>query len=162
MNVSMWKSLFIVWISFFSLHSLAQATFKCGEYEIQGVLQKVEGKNVLKLFEGSANETILSLAPDLEELAEVHLGEAVTLKGRMREAIKNSRGAVESNLSEEEIKTLAAPDKAYSERFMRDDIKERVPDPLHPESDSSIKLVKEIPCGALKPSPPAKKKAKKK
>lgn len=157
----MWKTLLMMWIAAFSVTSLADEKFKCGEYEFTGVLRKFEGKNVLKLYEGSMSEVILSLSPDLAELAEVNMGNAVTLKGKMYDPIKTYRGSIESMLTEKEIKELTAPDKPYTARFMRDDIKERVPDPLHPDMDSGMKLIKELPCGGREPNS-SPKKAKKK
>lgn len=161
MKKLLWKTLLMLWITAISMSSLAAEPFKCGEYEFSGVLRKVEGRNILKLYEGSMSEVILSLSPDLAELAEVNLGNAVTLRGRMFEPVKTYRGSIESMLSEKEIKDLTAPDKPYTARFMRDDIKERVPDPLHPDMDSGMKLIKELPCGSREPSA-APKKAKQK
>lgn len=162
MRKVMWKILFIMWISSFAVSVNAANEFKCGEYEIAGVIRKVDGQNVLKIYEGSMSEAVLGLAPDLAELAEVYLDSAVTLKGRMQEPVKNYKGKVESLLTAEEIKNLTSPDKPYTARFMREDIKDRVPDPLHPDLDSGLKLIKEGPCGEPKPMAPHKKKKTKK
>lgn len=161
MKITMWKILFMMWISMDSSVSLASSDFKCGEFEIQGVIRKVDGKNALKLYEGSQSETTLMLDSDLEEVAGLYVDSSVTLRGRLQAPVKNYQGQVESNLSPEEVKALRSSDQPYSARFVRDDIKERIPDPLHPEMDSGMKLIKEMPCGSRGPSS-AKKKLKKK
>lgn len=163
MKMSMWKTLLMMWISFFTLTAFGEEPFRCGDYEISGVIRKVDGQNVLRLYDGSMSETTLSLAPDLAELAEIYLGSAVTLRGRLSEPVKNYRGTVESMLSAEEIRRLTSPDKPYTARFMREDIKERVPDPLHPDMDSGLKIIKERPCGVRGPTAaPSRKKSVKK
>ncbi|WP_413943744.1 hypothetical protein [Bdellovibrio sp. HCB-162] len=162
MRKMMWKTLLAMWMSLVSINAFAQNDFKCGEYEFMGVIRKVDGKNVLKLYEGSMSEAILTLSPDLEELAEVNLGNSVTLKGKMFAPVKTYRGKIESMLSEKEIQDLTAANKPYTARFMRDDIKERVADPLHPDMDSGMKLIKELPCSGREPSATTKKAKKKK
>lgn len=156
----MWKTLLTLWISLFAISSHADEPFKCGEYEFYGTLRKHEGKNVLKLYEGSLSETIMSLSPDLQDLAEVHMDDSVILTGKMFEPVKNYRGKIESMLTAEQVKELTAPGKPYTARFMRDDIKERVADPLHPDMDSGMKLIKELSCNGREPSA-TKKKTKK-
>lgn len=146
MRKLMWKTLLVLWIPLLSLPATAQEDFKCGSYEIKGVLRKYEGQNVIKLYEGSLSETILTLAPDLQELASINLDNPVLLKGRMYQPVSKYRGHVESMLSSAEVKALTAAEKPYTERFMRDDIKERVPDPIHPDMDSGIKLIAAGPC----------------
>ncbi|WII73886.1 hypothetical protein QJS83_08345 [Bdellovibrio sp. 22V] len=158
----MWKSLLTMWICLLPLGVFAQDNFKCGEYEFKGVLRKMDEKVVLKLYEGSMSEAVLTLASDLEELASVYVDNPVTLKGRLYEPVKNYRGHVESLKTAAEIKELTSPDKPYTARFMRDDINRRVPDPLHPDMDSGMKLVKEGSCGGREPSANSKKPAKKK
>ncbi|KHD88557.1 MAG: hypothetical protein OM95_08615 [Bdellovibrio sp. ArHS] len=146
MKKHLWKTLLMMWI--LSLPGLVQADekFKCGEYEFKGVIKEVEGRPVLKLYEGSMSETVLTLPPDLAEIASVYKNTAVTLKGKLFEPVKNYRGQIASLKTAEEIKELTSEDKPYTARFMRDDIKERVPDPLHPDMDSGLKLVKEEAC----------------
>lgn len=149
MKFLLWKTLFIsLLLSAFSFANAEE--FKCGEYVIDGVVKKVSDKIVLKLYEGTMSEVTLDLAEDLSEGSEIYLNKPVTLKGKMFAAVKEYRGKVESLLSEKEIKALRAPGRPYSDRFMRDDIKERVPDPLHPDLDSGIKLVKSTACPAAK------------
>lgn len=152
MKIPMWKILLTMWITVGASSVLAEQAFKCGQYELTGVIRKVEGQNVMKLYEGSMSEAILTLAPDLSELAEVYLDRSVTLKGILKAPVKNYRGFIESTLTPAEIKDLMSPNKPYTARFMRDDIKERVPDPLHPDLDSGMKLIKERPCGGRNPS----------
>ncbi|XGC80942.1 hypothetical protein ACES2L_00395 [Bdellovibrio bacteriovorus] len=161
MKMKMWKTLLAVWILLATSQSYAEK-FKCGRYELDGVIKKVDGKNVLKLFPGSMSETTLTLAPDLQELAEVFVDNSVTVKGKILSPIKDYQGTVSSLLSEKEIKALTAPDKPSTARFMRDDIKQRVADPLHPDLDSRMKLVKEMPCTGEQPAPATKKKGKNK
>lgn len=142
----MWKTLLALWISSTAVAIAAEEKFKCGEYEFTGVLRKVEGKNVLKLYENSLSEVTLTLAPDLEDLASIHINNSVKLRGKMYMPIKTYQGHVESLLTPEQIKDLTAPNKPSVARYMRDDIKPRVADPLHPDLDSGMKLIKALPC----------------
>lgn len=162
MKQQLWKTLLVVCIQFIAVTTFAAEPFACGEYEFKGVLRKVDGKNVLKLYEGSLSETTMSLSADLQELAEVNLGNPVTLKGKMFKPVEAYRGEIESTLTEKQIKELTAPDKPYTARFMRDDIKERVPDPLDPAMDSGMKLIKKLPCRGKETPVEPKKKPKKK
>lgn len=151
MKFLVWKTLFIsLFVSTLTSVGWAQEEFKCGEYSIDGVVKKVGEKIVLKLYEGTMSEVTLDLAEDLAEGSEIYLNKPVTVKGKMFAPVKEYRGKVESLLSEKEIKALRAPGRPYSDRFMRDDIKERVPDPLHPDLDSGMKLVKSTPCPGVK------------
>lgn len=159
MKIVMWKTLLALWIITITSVSFAE-NFKCGKYELDGVIKKVDGKNVLKLYEGSMSEVTFSLAPDLAELAEVFVDSTVTVKGKLLAPVKEYRGHVSSLLSEKEIKALTAPDKPSTARFMRDDIKQRVGDPLHPDMDSGMRLVKEMPCSGGEVPVTSKKKTK--
>lgn len=149
MKKSMWKSLLIVWISLVPFNGFAeQKAFKCGEYEIFGVIRKVDGENVIKIYEHSQSEAILSLSPDLAELADMYLDQAVILKGKILIPIKNYRGTAESLLTAEELQELTSPEKPYTARLMREDIRERVADPYRPDADSGLKMMKPLPCRA--------------
>lgn len=148
----MWKASLISLFLFLGTLKAGAEDFKCGEYEISGVIKKVEGKFALKLYEGSMSEVVLSLSPDLEELAGIYENRAVLLRGRMSAPVSLMRGKVDSLLSAEELRKLTAPDQPYSARFLRSDIKERVPDPLHPDLDSGLKLIKEMACGERAPA----------
>ncbi|KYG60749.1 hypothetical protein AZI85_12220 [Bdellovibrio bacteriovorus] len=161
MKKHLWKSLLMMWILSTSCISNADEKFKCGEYEFKGVIKQVDGNSVLKLYEGSMSETVFSLAPDLAEVASVYKDSAVTLKGKLFEPAKNYRGKIESTKTAEEIKELTSEDKPYTARFMRDDIKERVPDPLHPDMDSGMKLVKAESCDRKAEKSSSKKPKKK-
>ena len=162
MKNTMWKTLLITLLAVFSLESFAQESFKCGEYDISGVIKKSDGKFVLKLYEGSMSEITLSLPVDLEQAAQVYENKTVLLKAKMMAPVKDTQGAVQSLLSDEEVKKLLGPDSPFSARFLRDDIKERVADPLHPDLDSGMILTKELPCaGARTPNSKKSGKAKK-
>lgn len=154
----MWITLLITAVTILSLDVRA-SEFKCGEYEFTGVIKKFEGKNALKLYDGTMSEITLTLAPDLEEAVSIYENKAVWLKGRLFAPVKDTRGHVESLLSAEEVQKLMGPDQPYTARFLRADIKERVPDPLHPDLDSGMSLVKETPCEGSR-APSAKKKSK--
>lgn len=159
MITRLWKTLFITLILGFSLKAFAQENFKCGEYDLTGVVKKSDGKFVLKLYEGSMSEITLSLPVDLEAAAQVYENKAVLLKAKMTAPVKDTRGSVHSLLSDDEVKKLLGPDSPYSARFLREDIKERVPDPLHPDLDSGMMLTKELPCEGAR-APNSKKPAK--
>lgn len=162
MKNTMWKTLFITLITVLSLDAFAQESFKCGEYDISGVVKKSDGKFVLKLYEGTMSEITLSLPVDLEQAVQVYENKSVLLRAKMMAPVKDTQGTVQSLLSDEEVKKLLGPDSPYSARFLRDDIKERVPDPLHPDLDSGMKLTKETPCeGARAPNSKKPAKAKK-
>ncbi len=150
-----WKVLFMVWISFTLIFPMASAqTVSCGEYEFKGVLRKVEGRNVLKLYESSLKEVTFSLAPDLADLAELNLNRAVILKGKMLAPIEEDRGRIESTLTAKQLKTLSA--------LERTDIQPTTQDPLDPAMDSGMKLIKKLPCkGSESSSMPQKKPSKK-
>ena len=151
MKFLMWKTLLIsLLLSVCAVNANAEEEFKCGEYAVEGAVKKVGEKFVLKLYEGTMSEVTLDLADDLAEGSEIYLNKPVTIKGKMFAPVKEYRGRLESLLSEIEVKALRAPGRPYSDRFMRDDIKERVPDPLHPDLDSSIKLVKSTACPGAK------------
>lgn len=154
----MWITLLITAVTILSLDVRA-SEFKCGEYEFTGVIKKHEGKNALKLYEGTMSEITLTLAPDLEEAVSIYENKSVWLKGHLWAPVKDTRGHVESLLSAEEIHKLTGPDQPYTARFLRADIKERVPDPLHPDLDSGMSLVKETSCDGAR-APSAKKKSK--
>lgn len=124
----------------------AKDQFQCGEYAISGVIKKHADHLVVKLYEETMSEVILSLPQDLEEAAEIYENRAVTINAKMMAPIKNRRGEIESLLSAAEVKALFAADQPYSARYFREDLKERVPDPLHPEHDSGLVLLKELPC----------------
>lgn len=157
----MWKTLLISVMLGFSVKSFAQERFKCGEYDITGVVKKSDGKFVLKLYEGSMSEITLSLPVDLEAAAQVYENKAVLLKAKMMAPVKDTRGVVQSLLSDEEVKKLLGPESPYSARFLREDIKERVPDPLHPDLDSGMILTKELSCDGTR-TPSSKKSGKSK
>ncbi|UXR65660.1 hypothetical protein EZJ49_05280 [Bdellovibrio bacteriovorus] len=162
MKNRLWKTLFITLMLGFSCKALAQENFKCGEYDITGVVKKSDGKFVLKLFEGSMSEITLALPADLEAAAQVYENKAVLLKAKMMAPVKDTQGSVVSLLSEDEVKKLLGPDSPYSARFLREDIKERVPDPLHPDLDSGMMLTKELSCdGGRTPSSKRPAKSKK-
>lgn len=146
---------------FSGLSVQAAEKFKCGEYNIHGVVKKSADHFVLKLYEGSMSEVILSLPQDLEEAIQIYEDRAVTLQAKMMAPVKNMRGQVQSLLSGEEVKKLLSSDQPYSARFFREDIQERVPDPLHPELDSGMVLIKEIPCDSRAPSSNSNAKNKK-
>lgn len=143
---TMWKTLLVTLLSFSHHPAWAQQAFKCGEYEISGVVRKSEEHLVVKLYEGTMSETVLSLPSDLEEAAQVFEDSSVTLRAKLLAPIKNQRGQVKSMLSDDEVKKLLAEDQPYSARFLREDFQERVPDPLRPEKDSGMKLVKQMQC----------------
>ncbi|MGE5084672.1 MAG: hypothetical protein ACM3MG_00115 [Bacillota bacterium] len=138
-------SLFAV-ILLYALGVSAAEKFKCGEYNINGVVKRSADHFVIKLYEGSMSEVVLLLPPDLEEAVQVYEDRAVVLHAKIMTPVKNMRGQVQSLLSDEEAKKLLSPEQPYAARFFREDIKERVPDPLHPEFDSRMLLVKEAPC----------------
>lgn len=120
--------------------AFAADPFKCGEYSIKGVVKKDADHFVLKLYEGTLSEVILSLPADIEDSIQIFENRAVTLSGRMMAPVKNTRGAIQS------IKSIG-------------DVTERVPDPLRPSRDSAMTLLEEIPCPIKKSNSP--KKAKK-
>ena len=133
-------------IVFCAFGAQAAEKFKCGEYNIHGVVKKSVDHFVLKLYEGSMSEITLSLPQDLEEAIQIYEDRAVTLHAKMMAPVKNMKGQVQSLLTDEEVKKLLSSDQPYSARFFREDIQERVPDPLRPELDSGMVLIKETPC----------------
>lgn len=143
----LWITLVILWISLPTREVLAKEDFKCGEYEVKGVIRKIEGKKVVRLNEGSMNETTLSLSEDLSSLAEMYVDDPVTVKGVLLAPIEGDKGHVHS-VKAAEVAKESKQDSGFSERYARDDIKTREVDPLHPDLDSSVKLLKERPCGS--------------
>lgn len=124
----------------------AKERFQCGEYAISGIIKKHADHFVVKLYEETMSEVILSLPQDLEGAAEIYENRAVTINAKMVAPIKNRRGEAQSLMSATEVKALLAADQPYSARYFREDLKERVPDPLHPDQDSGLVLLKELPC----------------
>lgn len=151
----------IALIFFNTLGAQAFEKFKCGEYNIHGVVKKSADHFVVKLYQGSMSEVTLSLSEDLDEAVQIYEDRAVTLHAKMMAPIKNMQGHIQSLLSEEEAKKLLSSDQPYSARFFREDIQERVPDPLRPDLDSGMDLIKETPCGNRAPSSKVDKKLKK-
>ncbi|MNJ90993.1 hypothetical protein D3C87_86360 [compost metagenome] len=157
----------LLWITLLIMTTLGLSVAKaqlpprtvCGEYEVQGTIRKSEKDFVVKLYEGSISEVVFTLAPDLNELASIYPDTAITLRAKLLKPVEGFRGHLDSLKTAAQIKEMTEG-KAYSERFARDDMKERVPDPLHPEMDSSFKLIKELPCSGEKSKtkkPPIKK-----
>lgn len=140
------KYLFLLFASWMSLSYATDAKFECGEYEIQGVIRQHQKKYVLKMYEGSLSEVTFTLAKDLEALSEVYKDESVILKGRIMRPIAEYRGHVESLLTAKQVENLFAPEAPLTARYMREDIQKRVPDPLVPETDSGLRLIKKISC----------------
>lgn len=146
------SSFLFVLVLFCALCVHATEKFKCGEYSIRGLVKKSADHFVVKLYEGSMSEVTLSLPLDLEEAIQIYEDRPVTLHAKMLAPVKNMQGQVQSLLSEEEAKNLLSSDQPYSARFFREDIQERVPDPLRPELDSGMDLIKETPCGKSTPT----------
>lgn len=154
---TMWITLLILsLLGSFQVNAQIPPSTECGEYEFQGTLRKVGSEYRLVMFEGSMSEVQFTLSPDLNEVAGIYPDTAVTIKGKLLAPIKNQRGSIETLKTAQELKDLQA--KTYSERLSRDDVRERVPDPLHPEVDSSLKLMKKLACAGAETKPKAKKK----
>ncbi|MFM6927385.1 MAG: hypothetical protein ACKOX6_02930 [Bdellovibrio sp.] len=151
----------IAFVVIYAFGAQAEEAFKCGEYNINGVVKKSADHFVIKLYEGTMSEVSLSLSPDLEEAVQIYADRAVTLHAKMMAPVKNMRGYAQSLLSEDEIKKMLSPDQPFSARFFREDIQERVPDPIRPELDSGMVLVKEVPCDNRAPSSNKSEKNKK-
>jgi hypothetical protein len=143
MTKTMWKSLVILWICLTTSQTFAKESFQCGEYEFQGRIRNVDNRKVLKLNEESLNETTLALGGDLSTLAEMYVDDFVTVKGRLFQAIEGYKGQIYP-LQEAQKETKS--DSTFSERYSREDIKKREADPLHPDLESSVKLLKAGPC----------------
>ncbi len=141
----LWITLVILWISVPTRQIWAKEDFKCGEYEVKGVIRKVDGKKVVRLHEGSLNETTLSLSEDLSSLAEMYVDDSVTVKGLMFAPIEGYKGQIHSLKPASQGKE-SKQDSGFSERYAKDDIKTREADLLHPDLESSVKLLKEGAC----------------
>lgn len=140
------KYLFIIFASWMSFSQAAEIKFECGEYEIQGVIRQHQKKYFLKMYEGSLSEVTFTLAKDLEVLSEVYKDEPVILRGKIMSPIVGYKGHIDSLLSPKEVENIFSPQAPLTARYMRDDIKKRVPDPLVPETDSGLRLLKKISC----------------
>lgn len=145
------KILILIMISWMGLAQAADVRFECGEYEIQGIIRLDQKKHVLKMYEGSLSEVTFTLAKDLEVLSEVYVNEPITLRGKIMKPIVNYRGHIDSLLTVKQVKSLFAPEAPLTARYMRDDIQKRVPDPLVPETDSGLRLLKKLSCSTTDP-----------
>ncbi len=145
-----WITVLSLWISLSTREVLAQEELddytKCGVYEISGVIRKGSPGPVLKVKEGLPQEVVLSLDKDLGEVATIYLDKPVSVTGKILVPVNKSRGQLESTKSAKEIADMRAKGKDYSERFIRNDFKDRDPDPLHPEMDSGFKLEEKLNC----------------
>jgi hypothetical protein len=143
----MWKTLVILWISGTTSQVYAKTDFVCGDYEFRGIIRKQDGKKFLKLYEGAMNETTFTLSPDLAKLAEMYLDDPVTVKGRLFKPIEAQRGHIESMTEATSQEQASLNGETFNDRYSREDIKTREVDLLHADLDSSVKLLKEGPCG---------------
>ena len=148
---SLWKSLLALWICGSANLAWGQeADFAgCGHYEVYGTITK-QGKEPVLKINSTNGETILSFDADLGEVAQVFMDKTVTVEGRILTPIEKKRGLLQSLKTAKEIADMRAKGKAYSERFDRNDIRERTPDPLHPEWEAGFKLVNKLPCSKKK------------
>jgi hypothetical protein len=147
----LWKSLFSLWICGFASIALGQdAEFSvCGHYEVNGTIVK-QGKEPVLKISSTSGETILSFDSDLGEVAQVFMDKTVTVEGRILSPVSNNRGHLQSLKTAKEAAALRAKGKAYTDRFDRNDVRERTPDPLHPEWEAGFKLVNKLPCSKKK------------
>lgn len=140
------KYLILILTFWLNQASAQENSFVCGEYQIQGVIRQHQKQYLLKMYEGSLSEVTFTLAKDLEVLSEVYKDEPVTLKGKILSPILGYRGHVDSLLTKKQVESLFSADAPLTARYMRDDIQKRVPDPLVPETDSGLRLIKKISC----------------
>ena len=118
----------------------------CGIYVVRGYIRKLRDHYVLRTLENSYSETSFILDEDLGEVAALYVDKAVDLKAEIHFPIRNYQGALSSTKSEYEIRRLREPGMPYAARFIRDDIIERVPDPITVEKDSGFKTVQVSKC----------------
>lgn len=147
----MWKSLLSLGICGLSTFAFAQETefSGCGHYEVNGTIVKQGKEPVLKIA-STSGETILTFDSDLGEVAQVFMDKTVTVEGRILAPVDKKRGHIQSLKTAKEIAEIRAKDKAYTARFDRNDVRERTPDPLHPEWEAGFKLVNKLPCSKKK------------
>lgn len=118
----------------------------CGIYEFDGYARKVKGAMVVKVFEGSASETILSLDAELEEALRSFKGKAITIRAELREPIRKFRGKLFSTKTLEEQKAMRAENKPLIALSQRDDIFGRVEDPISADRDGDLRLILKKEC----------------
>lgn len=146
----LWKTLLTLWICCFAGTAFAQNEFDgCGLYEVYGTIRKTAAGHIVLINTG-ATEVQLSLDSDLNEVASVFVDKSVTIDGRILSPLAENRGLLQSSKSAKEIADMRAKGKPYSARFERNDIRDRTPDPLHPEWEAGFKLVNKLPCGKKK------------
>lgn len=123
--------------------------FVCGEYVLNGVVGSLESQPALVLYKGSMSEVVYKIPTELHALALSLDGQPVALHGRIVRPPRNRRGEVLVT----KLVTAPVAGLAESERFVanyfREDLYDRVPDPLYPDKDSKIELIQKLPC--LKP-----------
>lgn len=146
-----WKTLLSLWILGSASATLAQETefSGCGHYEVNGTIVKQGKEPVLKIL-STSGETILTFDSDLGEVAQIFMDKTVTVEGRILALVDKKRGHLQSLKTAKEIAEIRAKGKAYTERFDRNDVRERTPDPLHPEWEAGFKLVNKLPCSKKK------------
>lgn len=147
----LWKTLLTLWICGSASAALGQdAEFSaCGHYEVNGVIVK-QGKEPVLKISTTSGETILSFDADLGEVAQVFMDKTVTVEGRILAPVSKNRGHLQSLKTAKEIAEIRGKGKAYTDRFDRNDVRERTPDPLHPEWEAGFKLVNKLPCSKKK------------
>jgi hypothetical protein len=118
----------------------------CGIYAVRGYIRKLRDHYVLRTLENSYSETSFLLDDDLNEVAALYVDKAVDMTGEIQFPIQNYQGALHSTKSEYEIQRVRAPGMPYAARFIRDDIIERVPDPVTIEKDSGFKTIQVSKC----------------
>ncbi len=130
---------------FFGTLAFAQ-DFVCGEYVLNGVIGSRESQPVLVLYKGSMSEVVYKIPKELHPLALSLNEQPVALHGRILNPTRNRRGEVLVT------KLIATPVAGITEgerfiaNYFREDLYDRVPDPLYPDKDSKIELIKKLPC----------------
>lgn len=120
--------------------------FVCGEYVLNGVVGSLESQPVLVLYKGSMSEVVYKIPKELHPLALSLNEQPVALHGRILNPTRNRRGEVLVT------KLIATPVAGITEgerfiaNYFREDLYDRVPDPLYPDKDSKIELIQKLPC----------------
>ena len=147
-KMKLWKTVLAVWICISTSLTYASDGNEfsgCGEYEVNGVIAKQGKLRVLKI-KGVNGEITMDLDEDLEEVSQIFMDKAVIVNGKILSPLEKNRGLLQSTKTAKEIAEMRTKDKPFSARFDRNDIRERTPDPLHPEWEAGFKLVNKLPC----------------
>lgn len=137
---------FLSLAGFFFGSKASAKNFICGEYVLSGVIGSLDSLPVLILYKDSMSEVIYKIPKELHPLALSLEGQPVALHGRILKAPKARRGEV--LLTKLMTNPVAGANEAerFVANYFRDDLYDRLPDPLNPDKDSKIELIQKLSC----------------